>query len=396
MFKTDIGYKSRLHWHPLSLMAFLDFCLRRVRFQKRLIGDASPFWIFIHAWPKQKAKLIADFIAGTYRFEPLMTYSKPGENEKTVVWTYTDRLFVRTLLHLIKPFFKHIISPNCFHLNGSAGVKNAVNLVKKALNINQFRYFLRVDIKSYYASINHQILINQTKTHFKDPRILKYLEDIITIPIIENAAVYTPKQGIPIRSSLSPFFSALYLSPLDQAFLNSKDICYVRFVDDILILVKTKKQFCQAKKRLYKILSNLKLKCSKRKTKMGQLTKGFHFLGVNFTLNQINEESSNHISDRPDPLINNAETRTRHSQFQVDISLHERSCVRAMNKIFAMKEDCVHPHYVQRYLFKWSIWWTRTTSLIPWSECLKRWLQRASNRQPELAWLATGLLALRY
>jgi hypothetical protein len=38
------------------------------------------------------------------------------ENEKIIVWDYCDRLIVKLIYKIIKPLFKYIISPSCFHL----------------------------------------------------------------------------------------------------------------------------------------------------------------------------------------------------------------------------------------------------------------------------------------
>jgi hypothetical protein len=50
------------------------------------------------------------------------------------------------------------------------------------------------------------------------------------------------KHGIPIHSSLSPFFSALYLTNLDRALESRRKIFYRRYMDDIIILVENKRQ----------------------------------------------------------------------------------------------------------------------------------------------------------
>jgi len=60
-----------------------------------------------------------------------------------------------------------------------------------------------------YASIQHNILIEQIHQHFADPRVLFYLENIITIVIDDGGNILLPTQGIPRRSSLSPFFGAV-------------------------------------------------------------------------------------------------------------------------------------------------------------------------------------------
>jgi hypothetical protein len=162
-------------------------------------------------------------------------------------------------------------------------------------------------------------------------------------------------------------------------------------MDDIVIFVKTKKQFCKAKKKLKQILDALKLKCAKRKTKMGILTREFHFLGINFRINARLSSKA-----KGNPLINSAVAQTQHSQFQVNTALHSRSCVRATDKILVMREGAVHPANAQCYLSRWAAWWSRTASPINKTDCLLPWLQHAFVRQPTIAWLASGILSLQY
>jgi len=94
------------------------------------------------------------------------------------------------------------------------------------------------------------------------------------------------------------------------------------------VLCETRNQFVKAKKRLKKMLVTLKLKLSPHKTKMGAF-KTFHFLGVNFA---------------------SARTEHRTNPLTTAISIHPRSCRRALDKLTAMREDAVHPAEAQRYL----------------------------------------------
>lgn len=192
-----------VRWDRDTLMPLIDRSVNQLRARKRLIGETSGWWFFIHHWPRERNSRLDAFMAGLYRFEPMSTYTMP--DEAITVWSYADRLFVRALLHLIKPVFKHIISPQCLHLQGPSGVKQALDLTQKALEQSgRFRYFMRLDIKSYYASIDRNILFNQVSTHFKDPRVLEYFKQIIHIPTQENGEIYTPSLGIPLRSSIAP------------------------------------------------------------------------------------------------------------------------------------------------------------------------------------------------
>jgi hypothetical protein len=52
--------------------------------------------------------------------------------------------------------------------------------------------------------------------------------------------------------------------------------------DDIIILCQTKRQLERAKQRLMDILHERRLRLSRKKTRIGSIDKGFHFLGINY------------------------------------------------------------------------------------------------------------------
>jgi RNA-directed DNA polymerase len=107
------------------------------------------------------------------------------------------------------------------------------------------------------------------------------------------------------------------------------DVFYCRYVADIVVLAKSQHQFAKAKKRLFKVLRQLKFEVSPQKTKMGKLS-GFHFLGATFEVSQ-----------------------TLQSKNQVTTAMHNRSCRRALDKVKAMRESAVSAANIQRYLRRW-------------------------------------------
>ena len=92
-------------------------------------------------------------------------------------------------------------------------------------------------------------------------------------------------------------------------------------MDDIIILVKTKRQYRKAKKNLFTILRELKLQVSSHKTRMGVLKHGFHFLGIDFE-----------VSRNPQRQVQAA-----------TINIHARTCRRALDKVKAMRTDMPRP-----------------------------------------------------
>lgn len=356
-------------WHLTALLSIALHWKNQKIAQKRAWGECSPWWSFIFEWNTSIHLWLNAFIEGRYQFSPLKIYH--FSDESVTLWNCSDRLILSLIHKIIKPTFSKILSPTCYSSQGISGVQSALNATLKALKARNFRYIIRIDIKSYYASIQHSILLEQLNNSFDDPRLRQYLNDIVTIAVDNNAALTLPTQGIPRRSSMSPFFGALYLTPLDRVFEKSKKTFYARYMDDVLVLCETRNQFVKAKKRLKKMLVTLKLKLSPHKTKMGAF-KTFHFLGVNFA---------------------SARTEAHTNPLTTAISIHPRSCRRALDKLTAMREDAVHPAEAQRYLSYWAKWWNRATkSVLPVDHMLTHWVDKAIYLKNPLAWLGRGLL----
>jgi hypothetical protein len=418
-------------WQTKRLLSSAHSWVIQKKSERRAWGDLSPWWSFLYEWPKKIDSWLKGFVEGAHTFSPMKIYH--FSDEVVTLWNCEDRLILFLLSKIIKSTFKCILSPLCFSAQGISGVKSALSAVVSAFKARNFKYVIRLDIKSYYASVDHKVLLQQLNLAFKDQRLLKYLRDVVTIGIDNNAVLSLPTKGIPRRSSLSPFFGALYLTPLDRAFESRKGIFYARYMDDIVILLETKSQFVRAKKRVKKELASLKLKMSPHKTKMGKLDT-FHFLGVNFTLpeNMLemrgNEQSKDHdsVTDKVtlaqknrklpktyaeilsphlmerfhgdnDSVVSTAATQiAAETQTQVTMQLHPRSCRRALDKANSMKEGAVHPATVQNYLLKWATWWKRATeSRLPVQHNLLDWVKRARTLKSDLEWLGRGILDFR-
>jgi RNA-directed DNA polymerase len=77
--------------------------------------------------------------------------------------------------------------------------------------------------------------------------------------------------------------AALYLKALDDQLSRQPGLYYVRYMDDILILSKTRWQNRRAIKVLNQTFNRLKLKQHPAKTFIGKLEHGFDFLGYHFS-----------------------------------------------------------------------------------------------------------------
>ena len=76
-----------------------------------------------------------------------------------VRWSHDSREVIR----LYKPRLQQqlVLSPRCGHLKGNGGVKGAVRFAQRLTN--QYAYVARFDIRHYYESIDHRVMLAQCR-----------------------------------------------------------------------------------------------------------------------------------------------------------------------------------------------------------------------------------------
>ena len=111
--------------------------------------------------------------------------------------------------------------------------------------VDHYEMFIKLDIKSFYASINQDKLVRKVKHRIRKPEILHLIESAIQtesllIPIKEIKKKEARTLGIPEGLPISNAIANIYLSDLDEKYRSNTNIKYWRFVDDILILLNKK------------------------------------------------------------------------------------------------------------------------------------------------------------
>jgi hypothetical protein len=206
------------------------------------------------------------------------------------------------------------------------------------------------------------------------------LENIIRNPIETPRGYKNPDYGIALRGPLSQFFSALYLKPLDDAF-DTMEVTYLRYQDDILILCRTKRQLERAKQRLMGVLRERRLRLSLKKTYLGKIDKGFHFLGIHYPQTQTVDDS--HVtrvsldaalqesSEHALTLEGGSSATAGHWDSRpCAIVPHARTSRKAREQAKQMVTDGVSHRRIKSYLRRW--WWVRTSHSWQHQE-LGRW-----------------------
>lgn len=115
-------------------------------------------------------------------------------------------------------------------------------LINKIISsLGKYTHFIKIDIKSFYSSINQEKLLKTIKVNVRKKEIISLIEGAITTPSIsvgtKSQFVTRRDIGIPEGLPVSNSLANLYLKNIDLKYENITEIEYFRYVDDILILL---------------------------------------------------------------------------------------------------------------------------------------------------------------
>ena len=143
---------------------------------------------------------------------------------------------------------------------------------------------MKCDVRKYFESINHQILLDILRSNVLEEKIFRLLK------IIVESFHKETKKGIPLGNITSQIFANVYLNELDEFAENELALknCYVRYNDDFMILGNDKKDLFEQVKKINKFLSErLILELPQEKTTFRKLKWGIDFCGCVILSNGI-------------------------------------------------------------------------------------------------------------
>ncbi len=151
-----------------------------------------------------------------------------------------------------------------------------------AENLSDHEFVFRTDVKGYYASINHHILMEIVGQYVKDEAVLALLWGYLRRYVSDGGKFIDITQGISLGCPLSPQIGALFLKPLDERMVEL-GCFYARYMDDWVILAPTRWKLRKAIKAVNEEMFKLRVVQHPDKTFIGRIKRGFDFLGYWFS-----------------------------------------------------------------------------------------------------------------
>ena len=190
---------------------------------------------------------------------------------------YIDRIVHRWVVdNFLEPAFVVQFIPTSFACLKGKGMHRAAIYVQKTMRhckqIWKEYYILKMDIAKYFDNINKKILLEIIERKIKDKNLIWLIKEIL----------YAQKRekGLEIGNYTSQMFANIYLNEIDQYIKHNLKIkYYCRYLDDSVLIVKTKKEAKEVLKEIKKFLKdNLELELNK-KTQIFKNKQGVNFCG---------------------------------------------------------------------------------------------------------------------
>ncbi|TSC86737.1 MAG: Uncharacterized protein G01um10147_818 [Microgenomates group bacterium Gr01-1014_7] len=158
---------------------------------------------------------------------------------------------------------------------GVGRLGNFTRIVSK--NYIRDSWVLKLDIKKFFANVDHKILMVLLKQKVKDPDILRLLANVIDSFHSEPGE----GKGIPLGNLTSQVFANIYMNDLDQFIKHEMKIkYYLRYADDFVILSANKRALERLVVPLSEFLKDhLNLELHPDKIIFRRLDWGIDFLG---------------------------------------------------------------------------------------------------------------------
>lgn len=230
-------------------------------------------------------KLQEDLRNGTYKVSPTtnFTINERGKIRHIEAPAIRDRIIQKVICQdiLLPTLTKYLIYDNYASLKnrGTSFARKRVDVMLRRYirKYGDEGYVLKIDIRKYFDNIDHEILKKMLHDKIHEPKEVMDLIDYMV-----DTSSKTDK-GLNLGSEVPQVFAIYYLSPIDNYVKTVKGVKYYgRYMDDMVIIGRTKEELVELLKGIENVLAKLGLEANKKKTCIIKLSHGFTFMQIKY------------------------------------------------------------------------------------------------------------------
>lgn len=201
---------------------------------------------------------------------------------------YRDRVVHHALCNVIEPLLDRAMIYDSYACRVGKGTHSAIARAQHFLRSSS--WVLKVDIKKYFFTIDHEFLLRDLEKKLTDLHIVNLIKDILRTYRTADEYYYRfagdsffdmgRPRGLPIGNLTSQLFANFYLTSFDRFVCERLlPVGYVRYMDDALVFGEGKSQMAEMKREIQEVLALKRLLLHPLKTQVFPSSQGVRFLG---------------------------------------------------------------------------------------------------------------------
>lgn len=262
--------KAKPFWIPKE---WLGKAFRQVKANGGMPGvDGQTIQQFEEDLDNQLYKLWNRMSSGSYFPKPLLRVEIPrgdGGTRPLGVPTVTDRVAQTVVKMALEPELEKHFHPDSYAYRPEKSALQAVGEARK--RCWRYDWVLDLDIKGFFDSIDHELMMRAVRKHTDARWILLYIERWLTAPVRqEDGTLKERHTGTPQGGVISPLLANLLLHYVFDKWMggNQPYIPFERYADDIICHCKSEAQAKWLLAQIERRLALCKLKLNREKTQV--------------------------------------------------------------------------------------------------------------------------------
>ena len=245
------------------------------------------------------AKLVESVKGGWYRAKLILRrfIPKPGGKLRPLgILVTSDKLLQMAVTTILEAIFESIFLTCSFGYRPHIGALEAIKELSFQLQFRGYNYIVEADIRSFFDSIDHELLMEMLSKKIDDKPFLRLIRKWLKAGVLEEGKVINPATGTPQGGIISPILANIYLHYVLDVWFEEVvkaycrgEVYLCRYADDFVCAFQYEDDAIRFYKALGLRLAKFGLSLAEDKTRIMRFSRlhnedktCFEFLGFEF------------------------------------------------------------------------------------------------------------------